>query len=431
MPLDLTCVLLGAGGASRVVCVEVEARRKVAHLKELLQRRNTDLLRCHDADLELFAGEDLLQSVVDEDLFLYKSSSASSTSTSSYASISGSKLASVVTLEDATKLSAAYPLHTYFPALSDVPGVIHVVVKIKANALIQDTVSRANDENVNVHDNGHDTRAVVQSLALSASMLSSDDDEAGDDRENGEVQHDDSAIQDVSSQSVCPAFTGTTLSTTRYETHNTDGTVRGGGYSIIPLLVTEDDAFVSDGEEEHAPHGLSGDNSEASARHQIQEHVSLLPLIPPQQAFPWVNWDAYGLARLPDTFEFPKGSIQTAWQYWCCGNETEKCPPFRLLSAKHFPMADDQKRWFDFRILCTAIEEKTRERGCWVEYPTDDEAALMYSAVAPELPIASKTPTNRKRRYDLMWTTAARFVRDHRNRLKKLRKVQQRQEADA
>ncbi|KAF1323196.1 hypothetical protein FI667_g10676, partial [Globisporangium splendens] len=427
MPLDLTCVLLCAADASRVVCVEIDAHRKVAYLKELLQRRNADLLRCHDADLELFAGEDLLQSVVDEDLFLYKTSSAS---TSSYASISGSKLASTITLQNATKLSAAYPLHTYFPALSDVPGVIHVVVKIKANALVQDTASHENDENdEDVHGNGHETGAVVQSLALSASMLPSDEEEAGDDGENGEGQHDGNAIQDAPSQSVFPVFTGTTLSTTRYEANTTGGTVRGGGYSIIPLLVTEDDAFVSDGEEEHATHGLSDDNDEASARHQIQGHVSLLPLIPPQQAFPWVNWDAYGLARLPDTFEFPKGSIQTAWQYWCCGNEAEKCPPFRLLSAKHFPMADDQKRWFDFRILCTTIEEKTRERGCWIEYPTDDEAALMYNAVAPELPIASKTPTNRKRRYDLMWTTAARFVRDHRNRLKKLRRIQQRQEA--
>ncbi len=123
-------------------------------------------------------------------------------------------------------------------------------------------------------------------------------------------------------------------------------------------------------------------------------------------------WDG-SFHLVPQDFQFPSGDVQTAWQYWCCGDPSRNYVPYRLLKPNDMSTPNLRKRLSDYRFLMGKLEEKLVEQSRWIANANVSQANEMLQLVAPiVLDLNSDTINNRKRRpYQVKWGTMVNLVR--------------------
>ncbi len=128
-----------------------------------------------------------------------------------------------------------------------------------------------------------------------------------------------------------------------------------------------------------------------------------------RQAFMWDG----SFHLVPQDFQFPSGDVQTAWQYWCCGDPSRYYAPYRLLKPTDMSTPNLRKRLSDYRFPMGKLEEKLVEQSRWIANADVSQANEMFQLVAPMvLDLNSETVNNRKRRpYQVKWGTMVNLVR--------------------
>jgi hypothetical protein len=124
------------------------------------------------------------------------------------------------------------------------------------------------------------------------------------------------------------------------------------------------------------------------------------------------NWGG-GLKRVPETFELPECSEAQLWQFWCCGNEALRYPPYRLLTPSDMNSKNKKKRLSDMRYLMLDIEDKAKLLNIYEEKPSSVQAANIYRSckeTVQAMPVQLKN--GRKRRIgQLGWRTVVNIMR--------------------
>jgi hypothetical protein len=115
---------------------------------------------------------------------------------------------------------------------------------------------------------------------------------------------------------------------------------------------------------------------------------------------------------LPENFRWPKGTVLTAWQYWCLGSEEDGYPPLRKISSSDITTIGAKRRFSDFVFLNRKIEDFVKSNGKWVENPTAIDVNMMYETGKEAVELPDKTLKNRNRRNpQLSWTTVVKELR--------------------
>lgn len=61
---------------------------------------------------------------------------------------------------------------------------------------------------------------------------------------------------------------------------------------------------------------------------------------------------------VPEDFDLPQGSLLTAYQSWCCGNNAKQYPPLRTISGTDMPTRNLKSRFSDFRFAMGTVDSK-------------------------------------------------------------------------
>ena len=89
--------------------------------------------------------------------------------------------------------------------------------------------------------------------------------------------------------------------------------------------------------------------------------------------------------RLPESFEFPSMTALSAWQLWCCGDASQRLPPFKQVEEVDFARKNARKRLSDLRLLMHAIDDQAKKADGWVQNPSTEQANEMYKKAMPAL----------------------------------------------
>lgn len=128
-----------------------------------------------------------------------------------------------------------------------------------------------------------------------------------------------------------------------------------------------------------------------------------------RQAFLWKG----SFHAVPEDFEFPRGGVLQAWQFWCCGHDENRWPPLRTLVPHDMSTRNKKKRLCDFRFLMNEIESEANQQGNWDANNNVNTANEIFSAAQSVLPMDLRTKKNRKRRPGQMrWTTMVNLLRE-------------------
>jgi integrase len=115
---------------------------------------------------------------------------------------------------------------------------------------------------------------------------------------------------------------------------------------------------------------------------------------------------------LPEDFKWPKGTVLTAWQYWCIGSIPDGYPPLRKISPSDISSIEVRRRFSDFAFLNQRIESYLKENNQWIENPTALDVNQMYEKGKKAVELPHQTSKNRKRRTaQLFWTTVVKELR--------------------
>jgi integrase len=115
---------------------------------------------------------------------------------------------------------------------------------------------------------------------------------------------------------------------------------------------------------------------------------------------------------LPENFKWPKGTVLTAWQYWCIGSIQDGYPPLRKISSSDISNTQVKRRFSDFSYLNQKIEDFVKEKNEWIENPTALEVNHMYEIGKKAVSLPHLTSKNRKRRTaQLFWATVVKELR--------------------
>lgn len=130
-------------------------------------------------------------------------------------------------------------------------------------------------------------------------------------------------------------------------------------------------------------------------------------------------WGGGEFRCVPPLFEFPRGTLVTAWQYWCVGDPVKNYPPFRQLTNKDMASANNKKRLSDLRLVMGMVEECLRSHQ--VEYTniSADQAARFFQIARPLLPIAERAHGG-DRDEQLEWVSLVRYAPRKRRRQRRV-----------
>jgi hypothetical protein len=124
------------------------------------------------------------------------------------------------------------------------------------------------------------------------------------------------------------------------------------------------------------------------------------------------------LARLPEDFVFPSGSVRIAWQHWCCGNTSKGYPPLRLIKPRDIALEKVKRRLADYRFLMKRIQDSIEDDQFRIEDITITEANSLFDRYSHIAELPNLTSNNRTRRNNqLAWITVATELRKQRNQL--------------
>jgi hypothetical protein len=125
--------------------------------------------------------------------------------------------------------------------------------------------------------------------------------------------------------------------------------------------------------------------------------------------FTWGN----GFRRVPRDFSFPRGTLATAWRYWCVGCPTAGHPPYKLLSGNDMATENNKKRLSEFQRLMRMVESCLQRLGINLAIMSEADAANIISTALPHLPL----PRDRLSRCEqLSWVSLVRYAPRSRTR---------------
>ncbi|KAG6972743.1 hypothetical protein JG687_00001277 [Phytophthora cactorum] len=147
-------------------------------------------------------------------------------------------------------------------------------------------------------------------------------------------------------------------------------------------------------------------------------------LIPPKRAkYPRAfKWNDNLMHHFPRDFMIPVCPLSTMWEYWVCGDQIAKYPPFRILSAPELEDGKAKRMLSSLRYVMLEIEARVLAQGAWVDKPSPGDAAEMLEAVKKS--IAARPAAKRGELHpieELQWTSLGRILRDQ----KKVRGVEE------
>jgi hypothetical protein len=141
---------------------------------------------------------------------------------------------------------------------------------------------------------------------------------------------------------------------------------------------------------------------------EAQPHPSTTSTIQPE-GFYWNN----AIHSVPEDFEFPQGNLASAWEYWCCGDESHSFPPYKLLQSSDMSNRNKQKRLSDFKCLMKEIEALVQQHSHLISNPSITEAKNMFNLIKEYIPIDDETSKKRTRRPEhLKWNSALNLFRN-------------------
>jgi hypothetical protein len=137
-------------------------------------------------------------------------------------------------------------------------------------------------------------------------------------------------------------------------------------------------------------------------------------VLPPLEAAQYTTYVWQDKPHLyPEDFEFPDGSVQLAWQEWCCGNSAKGYPPLRYLSSNDLSTRNKKKLLSDYRFLMVMMEEELKRQNQWIGHASLDQANTMYQ-LAMDI-FKSEDALGRKRSFnDVKWGTMKCIIRKRR-----------------
>lgn len=122
-----------------------------------------------------------------------------------------------------------------------------------------------------------------------------------------------------------------------------------------------------------------------------------------QMVFAWGG----RLRRVPEAFILPRVDMLTGFQLWCCGNQSERYPPFRLLTAADMPCRSAGKRLGEFKFVMSKLEDVAKQKGIWRMPLTVVEATNIFHEVFPCIGVSGGS----KRASQNLWSTVAKKLR--------------------
>eukprot|EP00834_Sanchytrium_tribonematis_P008383 NODE_965_length_2851_cov_0.895712.p1 type:complete len:731 gc:universal NODE_965_length_2851_cov_0.895712:286-2478(+) len=119
------------------------------------------------------------------------------------------------------------------------------------------------------------------------------------------------------------------------------------------------------------------------------------------------------LSMVPLDFKFPRCSIAVAYQLWCCGDERNGYPPFRMLSSKDMANRTMTARLSEFQFIMRLVDRLTGFR----EFRSRDlqltQVIEKFDQQSVNIPIPQRTPSGRIRRIgQLNWRTCYNILKN-------------------
>ncbi|KAG1692812.1 hypothetical protein DVH05_024427 [Phytophthora capsici] len=138
-------------------------------------------------------------------------------------------------------------------------------------------------------------------------------------------------------------------------------------------------------------------------------------LVPPKRfkyprAFKWADNKMH---HFPEDFKIPVCSLASMWQFWLCGDDDAKYPPFRILVATELQEARTRRMLSSLRFVMLEIESRVLEQDAWVDKPSRSDAVKMLETVRESIGVRPAAKRNERHPVeDLQWTSLDRILRD-------------------
>ena len=112
-------------------------------------------------------------------------------------------------------------------------------------------------------------------------------------------------------------------------------------------------------------------------------------------------------------FSLPKCEVSKAWVMWWKGQPDANIPPWRRLKPSDMPSKNQKKRLSELKFLMRAIEKEAKNLGLLDDEPSLENLERIFDHASICIPISSTTKTGkkRKRKGQLLWSTAAKYLR--------------------
>ncbi|KAK1935021.1 putative ankyrin repeat protein [Phytophthora citrophthora] len=142
-------------------------------------------------------------------------------------------------------------------------------------------------------------------------------------------------------------------------------------------------------------------------------------LVPPKRfkyarAFKWADNKMH---HFPEDFKIPVCSLASMWQFWLCGDDDTKYPPFRILVASELQEGRTRRMLSSLRFVMLEIESRVLEQDAWVDKPSRGDAVKMLESVRESIGVRPGAKRNERHPVeDLQWTSLDRILRDQKRR---------------
>ncbi|KAG7389472.1 hypothetical protein PHYPSEUDO_010357 [Phytophthora pseudosyringae] len=124
------------------------------------------------------------------------------------------------------------------------------------------------------------------------------------------------------------------------------------------------------------------------------------------------KWGDNALHHFPRDLTIPVCPLATMWQYWVCGDEVAKYPPFRILVASELEGPKKKRLLSSLRFVMLEIESRVLAQGAWVSDPCPRDAADMLQAVHESIAARPAAKRGLQPVGQLQWTSLGRIFRD-------------------
>mmetsp|Transcript_33571 Transcript_33571/g.75422 ORF Transcript_33571/g.75422 Transcript_33571/m.75422 type:complete len:127 (+) Transcript_33571:539-919(+) len=88
---------------------------------------------------------------------------------------------------------------------------------------------------------------------------------------------------------------------------------------------------------------------------------------------------------MPEDFEWTGMCTKDAWLSWWFGNAQKGYPPLKRVFPEDFPDKNKRKRYSDFKILMTGIENCAKDKNIFVDDMSVDQAVAIFQECEPVL----------------------------------------------